>query len=150
MEHIFDIEVSRKIVMRINQLTADAQPQWGKMNVAQMLAHCCVTYETVYTDKHSEPNAFVKLILKLFVKKIVTNEVPYKKNGQTAPHFLISDQREFEKERERLIDYVERAQKDGAAFYENRTSHSFGVLSLQEWSNLFYKHLDHHLTQFGV
>ena len=66
LPNIFTKEVSDQIINRINQLTPETKPQWGKMNVAQMLAHCNVTYEMIYTDKHPEPNFFMGIILKLF------------------------------------------------------------------------------------
>ena len=65
------------------------------MSVSQMLAHCCVTYEMIYTDKHPKPNKFLKMMLKLFVKNAVVSEKPFSKNGKTAPQFIISDEREF-------------------------------------------------------
>ncbi len=115
-----------------------------------MLAHCNVTYEMVLDNKHPKPNFLMKLILKLFVKKNVTSETPYKHNSRTAPAFLITDSRDFEKEKNRLISYINKTQQLGEAHFHNRESHSFGALNKTEWNNMFYKHLDHHLTQFGV
>ena len=86
----------------------------------------------------------------MFVKPIVVNEKPYKKSSQTAPEFLIKDERNFEKEKQRLINYIQKTEQMGAPAFEGKESHSFGPLSPQEWNNMFYKHLDHHLTQFGV
>ena len=150
MENIFDRAVAEKLISRINTLTPSTAGQWGKMNVSQMLAHCNVTYEMVYTDKHSKPNAFLKFILKLMVKPIVTNEKPYKKSSQTAPAFIITDEREFNYEKNRLIEYINKVVGEGPQAFEGRTSHSFGPLNSTEWNNMFYKHLDHHLTQFGA
>lgn len=146
----FSSTETEKIIHRINQLTATTPAKWGKMNVAQMLAHCCVSYEMVYTDKHKSAPAFVKFMLKLFLKKTVVGSKPYKKNSGTAPAFLITDAKEFEAEKTRLIGFINQSLKDGKAFYTNKESLSFGLLSIDEWSTLFYKHLDHHLTQFGV
>lgn len=150
LPNIFTKEVSDQIVNRINQLTPETQPQWGKMNVAQMLAHCNVTYEMIYTDKHAQPNFFTKIILKTFVKKIVTNELPYKHNSPTAPAFLITDERIFNDEKIRLTDHILKTQQLGAAEFDGKISHSFGKLNTTEWNNMFYKHLNHHLSQFGV
>jgi hypothetical protein len=101
-------------------------------------------------EKHTQPNFFMKLILKFLVKNTVVGAKPYSKNGQTAPQFLITNERDFEKEKQRLIDFIKRAEKDGKAFFDGKESMSFGALTAQEWSTMFYKHLDHHLTQFGV
>jgi hypothetical protein len=149
--NIFSSETTANLVNRINKLTPDTKPQWGKMTVSQMLAHCCVTYQYVYEpQKFSKPNFLMAWVLKKFVKNGVCSEVPYKRNSGTAPDFIIKDNRIFEVEKERLINFMTKAQQDGAPFFEGRASHSFGQLSLEEWNNMFYKHLDHHLTQFGV
>jgi len=120
------------------------------MSVDQMLAHLNVAYEMAYTDKHPKPGAVGKFFLKLFVKNAVVGPKPYKKNGQTAPAFKITEKRDFELEKKRLIDYLNKTEQLGADHYHNKESHSFGALSKTEWNTLFAKHLDHHLTQFGV
>ena len=150
MKNIFTEAVTNEVIVRIEKLTSTIQPNWGKMSVAQMLAHCSVTYEMVYTDKHPKPNSFAKFMMKLFVKKIVVSEKPYSKNGRTAPQFLISDERVFETEKKRLIDYIKKTQQLGEKEFDGKESHSFGNLTSAEWNNMFYKHLDHHLNQFGV
>lgn len=150
MKNIFNKEVTNEVINRIDQLTPTSQPSWGKMSVAEMLAHCCVTYEMVYTDKHPKPNGVVRMLLKVFVKKAVVSETPFTKNGRTAPQFIITDEREFTTERKRLIAFIIKTQELGGAYFEGKESHSFGKLTKQEWNNSFYKHLEHHLTQFGV
>lgn len=150
MKNIFRKEVTNEVIARIESLTPKTEANWGKMTVSQMLAHCSVTYEMIYTDKHPKPNGFVKMMLKLFVKSAVVSEKPYSKNGKTAPQFIISDEREFEKEKKRLIDYILKTQELGEHYFDGKESHSFGKLSTKEWNNSFYKHLDHHLTQFGI
>ncbi|PSL44345.1 uncharacterized protein DUF1569 [Chitinophaga niastensis] len=150
LPNIFTQTVAENIISRINQLTPGTKPNWGKMNVAQMLAHCNVTYELIYEDKHPQPNFFMKFILKSFIKKVVVSEQPYKHSSQTAPAFLIKDDRDFEKEKNRLINYINKTKDLGETYFENKSSHSFGPLNKHEWNNMFYKHLDHHLTQFGV
>jgi Protein of unknown function (DUF1569) len=150
LPNIFEKNVTDEVVQRINQLNSSTQANWGKMNVAQMLAHCAVTYEMVYDNIHPKPNGFVKLLLKLMVKNNVVNEVPYKHNSGTAPQFLIKDNKDFEKEKSRLVEYIIKTQALGASHFNNKESHSFGVLSKAEWNNMFYKHLNHHLSQFGV
>jgi hypothetical protein len=150
LPNIFTPEVSGQIIQRINQLTPESQPTWGKMSVSQMLAHCCVTYEMIYENKHPKPNFFMGLILKYLVKERVVNDMPSKKNSPTAPQFIMSDQKDFEAEKKRLVDFISKTQQLGEQHFDQKESHSFGVLNKTEWNNMFYKHLDHHLTQFGV
>ena len=120
------------------------------MNAGQMLAHLCVMYEMVYDNIHKRPNAIMRFLITLLAKDTVVGDKPYPRNGRTAPAFVITDQRDFEKEKRRLIEYIKRTEKSGEAFFDGRESHSFGKLTLSEWNNYFYKHLNHHLTQFGV
>lgn len=148
--NIFTEEVTSTIINRINSLTPETSSEWGKMSVGQMLAHCNVTYEMVYDNTHKKPNGFVKFMLKAFVKSKVVSSDPYPQNGRTAPQFLITEPREFNIEKTRLIDYITKTQALGEDHFDQKESHSFGKLTKQEWNNLFYKHLDHHLTQFGV
>jgi hypothetical protein len=150
IKNVFDPAVVTELTNRINKLTQATQPQWGKMSAAQMLAHTNVSYEFVYTDKHPKPNGFMKFILKLLVKGNVVGPKPYKKNSATAPAFLIKDERDFESERKRLIDHLNQTQQLGEAHFDGKESHSFGKLTLGEWNTMFYKHIDHHLSQFGV
>jgi hypothetical protein len=150
LKNAFDQNDTELFINRIEKLTATSKPNWGKMAVAQMLAHCSVTYEKIYDYKHPASNAFKKMLLKLFVKNMVVSEKPYKKNGTTAPEFIIKDNKDFGTEKKRLIDYINETQKLGATYFEGKESHSFGILTKQEWSNMLSKHLDHHLTQFGV
>lgn len=146
----FQESTSKALIDRIDQLNSKTQPKWGTMSVDQMLAHCNVGYDINLTDKHPRPKGFKKFLIKLFAKKLVTGEQPYKKNSRTSPIFLIGDERNFEKEKQELIENINKVQSLGKEYFENKDSHAFGPLTSKEWSNLFYKHLDHHLTQFGV
>ncbi|WPO78166.1 DUF1569 domain-containing protein [Flavobacterium sp. KACC 22761] len=150
MQNIFQKEDCDQFVKRINLLTPDSKGLWGKMSVAQMLSHCNVTYEMVYDNIHPKPNAVMKFILKLLAKKTVVSDKPYSRNINTAPQFIIKNDRDFEIERSRLIAYIDKTQKLGEQEFEGKESHSFGVLTSSEWNNMFAKHLDHHLSQFGV
>ena len=150
MKNIFTIEVTNEVIQRIENLTPETNPNWGKMSVSQMLTHCCVTYEMVYTDKHPKPNALTRWILKSFVKKIVVSEKPFTKNGKTAPQFIIKNETDFKAEKTRLITFIIKTKALGETEFEGKESHSFGKLTAKEWNNSFYKHLDHHLRQFGV
>lgn len=151
LPNIFDKEVSESFISRIQQLTANSSPNWGKMNVSQMLAHSCVTYEYVLEPgKHKPAGAIMKFFLKTFVKSKVVGENPYPQNSPTGPDFVIKGDKDFETEKSRLINFIRKSQELGAGHFEKIESHSFGYLTATEWNNMFYKHLHHHLSQFGV
>jgi hypothetical protein len=150
MKNIFNLNDTTELINRINKLNPTVSPKWGKMNVSQMLAHCNVTYEMIFESIHPKPNAFLKFILKRLVKNKVVNETAYKRNGNTAPQFIIKESKDFIIEQKRLVDYISNTQKLGEAHFDGKESHSFGPLTKTEWNNMLYKHLDHHLSQFGV
>ena len=150
MKNIFLKKDSAEIINRINGLKTNSTALWGSMSVAQMLAHCNVTYEMVYDNIHPKPNGLMRFILKSFIKKGVVNEKPYPRNSKTAPQFIVKGDRDFELEKNRLISYIKRTQELGEKEFEAKESLSFGKLTAREWNNMFAKHLDHHLTQFGV
>jgi hypothetical protein len=150
MKNVFDPAVTAELIHRIEQLQPTSPAIWGKMSVDQMLAHCNVAYEMAFTDKHPKANPVMRFLLKNFVKKGVVNEVPYKKNLPTAPAFRIKNAKNFGEEKARLIDFLNQTKALGTAHFEGKDSLSFGPMTATDWNNQFYKHLDHHLGQFGV
>lgn len=138
------------LVARIEHLTPASQPRWGKMNVAQMLAHCCVPYEMALTEQHARPPALKRWLMRALVKWIVVGPRPFPKNSPAPKEFKVAEQQDFKKEQLRLVEGVRQVQQLGPEAFEGRDHPSFGPLSAGQWSNLMYKHLDHHLRQFGV
>lgn len=150
MESIFTPEATAKFNERLNKLNHDAQPKWGKMDVAQMLAHVNVSYDTTYSNVPKKYSFLSKILMKLVVKNVVVSDKPYTKNGRTAPNFIISDKRDFDVEKVKLEKYIAETESKGIKYFEGKENQAFGKLTSKEWSNLFGKHLDHHLKQFGV
>lgn len=145
---MFEKEKVDHIIERINLLTTNSQPIWGKMSVSQMLSHCSVSYELVYENNHPKPKGIKKWLLTKFVKPLVLGEKPYKKNSRTAPEFIIVDEKDFDTEKKRLIEYI--TQTLGESYFDHLESHAFGKLTIREWNTLFSIHIEHHLKQFGV
>ncbi|MHA8073900.1 DUF1569 domain-containing protein [Aquirufa sp. HETE-40SA] len=141
---------TEELFRRIDQLNSESPALWGKMTVGQMLSHCAVPYEQVLGTNTDQPPLLMRLILTLFLKKSMVNEVPYKRNLPTAPSFIRTDKYDFSKEKDSLKNYIKTIQEMGAEKLAATPSLSLGSLSATEWNNLLYKHIDHHLAQFGV
>jgi hypothetical protein len=140
-------------IARIEKLNPSSQAQWGKMNAAQMFAHLNVAYEFVYEPKkHKSPTGIKKWMIKKFAKPFVVGPKPYRRSTQTAPEFRLAGESnaDFEKEKGRLIGFIQAVLRDGPDKLVKIDSHSFGFLTESEWNTLFSKHLDRNLTQFGV
>lgn len=148
---LFSEQGALETIQRINNLQPGSKPEWGKMSVDQMLAHCNVAYDMAFlSDNYKKPGAFGRFMIKLFVKNAVVGPKPYPKNGRTAPEFIIEGSRNFEDEKVKLINYIRESQKLGRNHFENKASVSMGPLTADEWNTTFSKHLDHHLMQFNV
>ncbi|WP_417429324.1 DUF1569 domain-containing protein [Halpernia sp.] len=151
MQNVFDAKDAQNYIDRINNLTSETQRKWGKMSVDQMLSHCNVSYELVYEpEKHKKPGGIAKFILKKFVKPKVISDKSYPKNSPTGPQFVIKECKNFDEEKKRLIGFIQKTQQLGFEAFEGKESASFGILKSHEWNNMFAKHLNHHLEQFGV
>ncbi len=144
--NLFVAATKQDIINRINKLSPQSQAQWGKMNVAQMLAHCQMPLG-VATGKHKLKSNFLLSLLGPFFKSKLFNDEPFKRNLPTDKSFIIANPQEFEKEKQHLIDMIN-------SFSQNSMSGEkhpfFGRLTNEEWSKGTWKHLDHHLNQFGV
>ena len=68
----------------------------------------------------------------------------------TDKNFVVTEQRNFEDEKERLISLVQRFTQSGRAGISKETHPFFGKLTVDEWDRLMWNHLDHHLRQFGA
>ena len=147
---VYDKKTVEQILSRLDKLSPSTRPQWGKMNAAQMLAHLCVSYDMAYGKVNPKNNFLMRFLLKTFLKPMVVGDKPYPRNSRTAPVFVIADERDFAKEKARLTAYFQQVATDGAKKFEGLESPSFGKMTAAEWNALFYKHLDHHFTQFGI
>lgn len=74
----------------------------------------------------------------------------FKKSLPTAPEFRIHDTPDFEREKQILLDKIQKFGTMGAKVIVNKKHPFFGTMTDEEWGILQYKHLDHHLRQFGL
>jgi hypothetical protein len=150
VRNLFDASAVGEIKGRTALLRPDSERQWGRMNAAQAVAHCSAGLEWAVGDR-IPPRMFLGRIIGRFVKPLVMrNDEPMRRNSPTARDLIVQDERDLRAERERLSGLIDRFAAGGP---EGCTSHPhsfFGRLTPDEWAILMYKHLDHHLRQFGV
>ena len=84
------------------------------------------------------------------MKGMTTSDEPMKRNNPTDPAIVVSDERDFSAERARLDGLVRRFQAGGPAGCTDHPHSFFGKLTPEQWASQMWKHLDHHLRQFGV
>lgn len=150
MKSIFDEEAYNDITLRLDELSPDDKPSWGKMGVTQMLKHCQKPIKLAFgEEKVQRPNVFMKLLIRL-VKPTLYNDKPWKKGLPTAQEFVIQHTEDFETEKSKLKGLVKRFYDSKSYFEPSKPHPIFGEMKSKMWGQWGYKHLDHHLKQFGV
>lgn len=146
MQSIFNPEAYYQITQRLAALSPQAQPLWGKMVVAQMLAHCSRSLE-YRLSKFTLPLA--PQPLNQAAKAILFNDIPYAKGAPTAQAFIIDAPCHFDTELQDLLLNLSSIITLGEA-HPWPPHATFGALTGDEQGKSIYKHLDHHLRQFGA
>jgi uncharacterized protein DUF1569 len=149
MKSLFEKDAVNEILQRIDNLQPTSPRKWGKMDVAQMMAHCSAALEVAVGHK-SPPRLFIGRILGPFFKLKFIDDTPYPKNGPTDKSFIVADKRDFEKEKTTLKTLIKQFADGGAEKCTLHPHSFFGKLTAEQWSLGMYKHLDHHLQQFEV
>ena len=149
MKSLFEKDTYNEIIQRLDKLNPQSQRQWGKMEVAQMMAHCKEAFKVPLSDT-KYPRILMGLLLGWMMKSKLYNESPWGKNLPTAPNFLIKDQRNFDTEKRELTALITKFHTLGPGNVGKFPHPFFGKLSQEQWGKSMYKHLDHHLMQFGV
>jgi len=150
MKNLFEAARAGEVKQRIAKLRPDSERLWGKMNPAQALEHCSRGMEMALGDK-TPPRVLVGRIMGWMVKlKVMGNEEPMRRNSPTAKELVVQDERDLVTERARLCGLIDRFAAAGPKGCTTHPHAFFGRLTPEEWAILMYKHLDHHLRQFGV
>jgi len=147
IKDLFDPGVKKEILDRVNRLTSQSQPQWGKMNVAQMLAHLQMPIGSAL-GVYTLPRTLLGKIAGPLIKAGMYSEKPFKRNSPTDPSFIMTGhEKDFEKEKQSVIAMINNFKQENI---KNEIHPFFGKMTSQQWSKAMYKHIDHHLQQFEV
>jgi hypothetical protein len=132
------------ILSRLNSITGTEQRLWGKMSEAQMLVHCRKQIEMALGVIPTKP--MYPRPIQWLTKIAFGYYIPWPKNLITAPEMVATNECVFESELDKLLSAI-------SAFIEAEKLHPhpvFGNLTKEDWGLIIYKHLDHHLKQFGA
>ncbi len=146
---LYDSQVYEECTKRVQQLTEEMPAQWGSMNAAQMLAHCSEILE-VSNGKELKNTPFLAKLFKGYIRKMVVGDKPYGKGTKTHPQYLQRDSGDFQEQKSRLLSSLDTFHTMDKQQATSIRHAMFGTMSLEERGWSAYKHLDHHLTQFGV
>ncbi|MBI4902219.1 MAG: DUF1569 domain-containing protein [Acidobacteria bacterium] len=144
MKSIWDESAREELLARFGKLRVEQRPRWGKLDVAHMLAHVCdpmraAMGEMVVTDK----DTFLKNPL---MRWLIIYVVPWPKGAPTAPEFTVRTEADLSSG----IAAVQATMTRFAVCVTPKPHPAFGDLSRKDWGCLTWRHIDHHLRQFGV
>jgi hypothetical protein len=149
MKNLFEAVTLQEMKNRLAQLNEASKRQWGKMNAAQMLAHCSEWMEMA-SGQSSPPRSWLGHIFGPLAKRSILSDAPIRRNMPTDKSLIVNDERDFATEQQRLALSMERFIVGGPAQCTKHPHSFFGQMTAEEWAILAYKHLDHHFQQFGV
>jgi Protein of unknown function (DUF1569) len=149
MQNIFTQIDNQEILDRIEKLNPNSERLWGKMSVSQMLEHCQKPLE-VATGSLELKRSFIGFLFGKIAKKVFLGNKPLSKNMPTDKSFIIKSDADFETQKSILVNYVIDFGQKGSSIIGIKTHPFFGEMTQVEWGILTYRHLDHHLIQFGV
>lgn len=149
MRYLNEQQAREEIIDRINKLTPQTIGLWGKMNVAQMLNHCSKAIEVPLGLRQPKSNLF-GLFFGKYIKKVIVEEKNFKQGLPTSPNFVADANADFNSSKDLLLSHINKFSTLSNDELGKRKHPIGGVFSGQEWAWSQYKHLDHHLRQFGV
>jgi hypothetical protein len=149
MKSLSEPATTEEVKERMAKVRPDSERLWGKMSPAQALAHCSAAME-VSVGLRFPPRNFIGRLIGRRVLKIFLAGKPFPRNSPTDKSFVVRDDRDFDVEGQRLRGLIDRFAAAGPAGCTKHPHSFFGPLTPQEWAELNYMHLDHHLRQFGV
>jgi hypothetical protein len=149
MQTIFDPAAREELLRRVDAIKPGSTRLWGKMSAAQMLEHTARALEVAAGRKPSK-QAFVGKAISWIFKKNFLGEKPFGKNSPTGPEFIVHDAPELEPAREKVKTLIREFSAAGEKSCDGRVHGFFGRLTGAEWGVSQYKHVDHHLRQFGA
>ena len=146
---LFDKVTADKIIDRVNRLQPDNRALWGKMNATEMLLHANLCNKEIFQPvRPAKKTTLKQYMLRLLALYIAPNFKKGIKGDAKKETVGKIDEKEFAQQRETFIELIN-------CFPTHRGELTlphiaFGNISTKEWGIAAYKHMDHHLRQFGV
>lgn len=138
------------MVDRVNKLSGDESPLWGKMSVNQMMSHLVQAGELPFEASLPDRST---VLSRTIIKPLILYVMPMPKEVKVSADFdQQADGRrpeEFNADRECLISSINKL-GELPADHKCQYHPMFGAMSAKQWALIVHKHVDHHLKQFGV
>ena len=150
MKNLYNPTDLESLTTRIAHLQPDSPRQWGSMTLPQTLAHCSLGIQMAAGDLRPQRKLIGRLIGPAIKSKVVADDQPMRRNSPTVPETIAKHNPDFATEQARLITLLNQFAAAGPAGCTTHPHAFFGPLTPDEWAIVAYKHIDHHLRQFGA
>jgi hypothetical protein len=150
MKDIFQQETIEAFKVRIANISEDSTAQWGKMDVYQMLKHCTENDKMMVGDRQFKRLFIGKIFGRMSLRSSTKDDKPLGHNSPTHPDLIIKENGDVAAQKEEWISVLEGYYTKPATTFEGFIHPFFGKMTPQQISVWAYKHIDHHLRQFGV
>jgi hypothetical protein len=149
MKSMWDANATLEMRDRLARLTPERTGGWGRMTAPEMVCHLAESLKMAIGELHVAPKNVPIRYPPL--KQLVVYLAPFPKNVPTAPELLARPPREWRADVADLQALVDRFSARGRDARAAWPAHpAFGRLSRRAWGVLVYRHMDHHLRQFGA
>jgi hypothetical protein len=145
---LFEREAREELVRRMESIDPRRGPLWGKMNAGQMLAHIIASLRMSTGELPTKPKR-TPLKNPLGRWLIIYGMKTWPHGAPSAPELLADPPAEWDADLARFRELLEEAGTRSPAG-EWPPHPAFGRLTGTQWGHLGYKHVEHHLRQFGV
>lgn len=146
---LYDPAGRRSILERLTALTPDCRRGWGKMDPAQLLPHLASGLRMALGERKVEGRTPGRVRGAIW-RYLAIHRLPWPEGRiQAPPGAFSTPSAGWARDRDILLELIERfaaAPPDALA----QTHPTFGRMRPHDWDVLQYRHLDHHLRQFGM
>ncbi|OJJ19093.1 hypothetical protein BKI52_19960 [marine bacterium AO1-C] len=150
MKTVYNTTTIQELTQRVDKIQDSSKAQWGKMNAYQMLIHCVKNEEMLLGKRAYKRNFIGKIFGKMTLKSILKDNTPLKKNQPTHPDLIITGQGSIEQPKQQWIALIKEYGQLSANQMNELIHPFFGKMTHEKLGKYAYKHIDHHLRQFGV
>ncbi|MEM6321351.1 MAG: DUF1569 domain-containing protein [Bacteroidota bacterium] len=150
MKDIFKQETIANFKARINNISEDSTAEWGKMNVYQMLKHCTENDKMMTGERQLKRLFIGRFFGRIALRSSIKDDKPLSLNSPTHPDLVIKENGNVAAQKQEWLSVLEGYYSKPTATFNNFVHPFFGKMTPQQISKFAYKHIDHHLRQFGV
>jgi hypothetical protein len=147
MKSAWNISDRRELQRRVEALRPETRGRWGSMTAPQMVAHLADSLRMALGDLSCTPKK--SPIRYTPLKQLIIYWLPFPKGVPTAVELITRAPATWQAEIDALNSLLEQfARRDRTGQWPDHPA--FGRMHGTAWGVLVYRHMDHHLRQFGV